>query len=103
MTMVRDNDGSSTFFVRPRMSTYVRNLYAYEILTHTKFVSVRKTSTNRRYLLRWSIDDDGPVGVEKPVFVILRRADFRISLSVAKIDVEADFDVRSCVAPSKLN
>ena len=34
-------------------------------------------------------------------FVILGRTDLRISLSEAKFDAEADFDVRSAVAPPK--
>ena len=36
-------------------------------------------------------------------FTIFGRTDLRISLSEAKFDAEADFDVRSAVAPQKPN
>ena len=37
----------------------------------------------------------------KQFFIIFGRTDLRISLSGAKFDAEADFDVRSAVAPTK--
>ena len=39
----------------------------------------------------------------KQFLVIFGRTDFRISLSGAKFDAEADFDVHSAVAPLKIS
>ena len=52
-------------------------------------------------LVRWSVDDDGPFGLENQFFIIFRRTDLRMCPSEAKFDAEADFDVRSAVAPPK--
>ena len=41
------------------------------------------------------------LGSKKHLFVIFGRTDLRISLSGAKFDEEADFDVRSAVGPPK--
>ena len=48
-------------------------------------------------MTRWSYDH-GPVSYVSRFF---GRTDLRISLSEAKFDAEADFDVRSAVAPQK--
>ncbi len=42
-----------------------------------------------------------PPAAATAIFMIFGRTDLRISLSRAKFDAEADFDVRSAVAPQK--
>ena len=41
------------------------------------------------------------LALKKRIFVIFGRTDLRVSLSGAKFDAEADFDVSSAVAPPK--
>ena len=42
-----------------------------------------------------------PAAATDAIFMIFGRTDLRISLSRAKFDAEADFDVRSAVEPRK--
>ena len=53
-------------------------------------------------LVRWSMDDGGPFGLEKRFFMIFGRINLRVSLSGAKFDAETDFDVSSVVASPNL-
>ena len=50
---------------------------------------------------RRPITDIGNADLQNAIFLIFGRTDLSISLSGAKLDEEADFDVRSAVVPPK--
>ncbi len=81
------------------VSKFLR-FFEYRIDRTYRTQSVSIVSIEGR-LVRWSVDDDGPFGLEKWFLMIFGRTDLRISLSGTRFDEEADFDVRSAVGPPK--